>query len=156
MKNLPSSSKVISGGQTDSHFGMIEVTFNVITTIQNFIQIHQSVQKVHPPQKFKCPPFLNGSYGIEQHGVKIIFNVIISIQNFIQIHQLVQKLHHLRSLNVRYFGVIDVTFSVITSIQNFNQIHQSVQTLPGGSFHPPQKFKRPPLWNEASGLGSIE
>jgi hypothetical protein len=40
-----------------SHFGMIEVTFNAITTIQTFIQIHQSVQKVHPPQKFKRPPF---------------------------------------------------------------------------------------------------
>jgi hypothetical protein len=43
MENVSSSSKVISGG-TDSHFGMIEVTFNAITTIQNFIQIHQSGQ----------------------------------------------------------------------------------------------------------------
>jgi hypothetical protein len=45
-ENLPSDSEVISGGQTDSFFGMIEVTFNAITTIQNFIQIHQSAQKV--------------------------------------------------------------------------------------------------------------
>jgi hypothetical protein len=59
-ENLPSGSKVISGGQTDSHFGMIEVTFNAITTVQNFIQIHQSVQKVHPRKKFKRPPFSNG------------------------------------------------------------------------------------------------
>jgi hypothetical protein len=107
---LPSGSKVISGGQINSNFGMIEVTFNAITTIQNFIQIHQSIQ----------------------------------------------KLHHLRSLNVRHFGVIDVTFRVITSIPNFNQIHQSGQTLSGGSFHRPQKFKRPPFWNEAMGLSSME
>jgi ribosomal protein S10 len=40
------------------HFGAIDVTFNVITSIQNFIQIHQSVQKLHPPQKFKRPPLL--------------------------------------------------------------------------------------------------
>jgi hypothetical protein len=36
---------------------------------------------------------------------------------------------HLRSLNVRHFGVIDVTLNVITSIQNVIQIHQSVQKL---------------------------
>jgi hypothetical protein len=59
-ENLPSGSKVISGEQTESHFGMIEVTFNAITTIQNFIQIHQSIQKVHPPQKLKRPPFCHG------------------------------------------------------------------------------------------------
>jgi hypothetical protein len=60
-ENLPSGSKVIGGGgQTDSHFGMIKVTFNAITTIQSFIQIHQSVQKLHPSQKFKRPPFWNG------------------------------------------------------------------------------------------------
>jgi hypothetical protein len=45
------------GTQTESRFGTIEITFNVITTMQNFIQMHQSVQKVHPPQKFKRPPF---------------------------------------------------------------------------------------------------
>jgi hypothetical protein len=45
---------------TDSHFGMIEVTFNATTIIQNFIQIHQSVQKMHPPQKFKRTPFSSG------------------------------------------------------------------------------------------------
>jgi hypothetical protein len=36
---------------------MIDVTFNAITTTQNFIEIHQSVQKVHLPQEFKRPPF---------------------------------------------------------------------------------------------------
>jgi hypothetical protein len=39
-ENLPRGSKVISGGQTDSHFGMIEVIFNAITTIKNFIQMY--------------------------------------------------------------------------------------------------------------------
>jgi hypothetical protein len=41
----------------DSHFGMIEVAFNAITTIQNFIQIHQSIQKVQASQKFKVRHF---------------------------------------------------------------------------------------------------
>jgi hypothetical protein len=39
--------------QTDRYFGMIEATFNAITTIHNFIQIRQSVQKVHQPHKLK-------------------------------------------------------------------------------------------------------
>jgi hypothetical protein len=122
---------------------MIEVTFNAITTMQNFIQIHQSVQQVHPPQKFKRSPLWNGlSYEIKEYGIEVAFNAITSVQNFIQIHQLVQKFHHLRSSNVHHFGVIDVTFNVIASIQNFIQIHQSVQQV-----HPPQKFKRPPFSN---------
>jgi hypothetical protein len=45
--------KLLVGGQTDSHFGLIEVTFNIITKIQNFIQIHQSVQKVQPRHEIK-------------------------------------------------------------------------------------------------------
>jgi hypothetical protein len=58
MKIYQAVQKLLVGDrQTDSHFGMIEVTYNAITTIQNFIQIHQSVKKVHPPQKFKRPPF---------------------------------------------------------------------------------------------------
>jgi hypothetical protein len=65
------------------------------------------------------------------------FNAIITIQNFIQIHETVQKFQHLRSLNVRHFGVIDIIFTVITSVQNFMQKHQLIQKL-----HPPQKFKR--------------
>jgi hypothetical protein len=55
MKIYEAVQKLLVG--TDSHFGMIEVTFNAITTKQNFIQIHSSVQKVQPPQKFKRPPF---------------------------------------------------------------------------------------------------
>jgi hypothetical protein len=45
-ENLSSCSKVINGGQTDSHFRMIEVTFNAIITIQMFIQINQRVQNL--------------------------------------------------------------------------------------------------------------
>jgi hypothetical protein len=45
---------------------MIEVTFNVISSIQNFIQIHQSVLKLHGLQNFKRPPYWNGlRYGIK-------------------------------------------------------------------------------------------
>jgi hypothetical protein len=122
---------------------MIKVTFNVIITIQNLIQIHQSVQKVHPPQKFTCLPLWNSwSYEIKEYGIEAALNIITSIQNFIQIHELVQKLYHLRSLNVRHFGVIDISFNVITSEQNFIQIHLLVQKLQS-----PQKFKHPPLWN---------
>jgi hypothetical protein len=51
---------LLVGTQTNSHFEMVEISFNVITTIQNFIQIHKSVQKLHPPQKFKRPSFWNG------------------------------------------------------------------------------------------------
>jgi hypothetical protein len=41
-------------------FGVIDIAFHVITTVQNFIQIHQLVQKLQPPQKFKPPPLLIG------------------------------------------------------------------------------------------------
>jgi hypothetical protein len=109
---------------------MIEVTFDAITTIQNFIKIHQSVQKVHPPQKFKRLPLWNRrSYEIKEYGIKVAISVITSIQNFITIRQSVQKLHHLRSSNISHFGVINATFNVVTSIQNFIQIHQLVQRL---------------------------
>jgi hypothetical protein len=57
-ENLLRGTKVISGGHADRQpFLMLEVTFNVIITIHNFIQIHESVKKLHPPQKFKRPPF---------------------------------------------------------------------------------------------------
>jgi hypothetical protein len=61
MKIYQAVQKLLVGDtQTDGHFGMIEVTFNAITTIQNIIQIHQSVQKVYPHQKFKRSPLWNG------------------------------------------------------------------------------------------------
>jgi hypothetical protein len=41
-------------------FGTIYVTLNVITSIQQFIQMHKSVENLHPPQKFERPPFWNG------------------------------------------------------------------------------------------------
>jgi hypothetical protein len=122
---------------------MIEVTFNAIITIQNFTKIHQSVEKVHAPQKFKRLSFWNSwSYEIKEYGIEVVLSVIIFIQNFIQIHEWIQKLHHLSSLNVGHFGVVDITFIVVTSVQNCIQIHQSTQKL-----HPHQKFKRPPFWN---------
>jgi hypothetical protein len=61
MKNYQAVQKLLMGDrQTDSHIGMIQVTYNKITTIQNLIQIHQSVQKLRQPQKFKRPPLWNG------------------------------------------------------------------------------------------------
>jgi hypothetical protein len=51
--------QVLLVGDTDSHFGMIEVTLYAITRIQSFIQIHQLVQKVHASQKFKRSPLWN-------------------------------------------------------------------------------------------------
>jgi hypothetical protein len=107
---------------------------HTIITIKNRIHIHQSLQKVHPPQKFKCSPLWNTwSYNIKEYGIEVA-SVITSKQNDIQIHQSAKKLHHLTSLNIRHFGVINVTFNVIISIQNFIQIHQSVQTLSGAFY----------------------
>jgi hypothetical protein len=37
---------LVGDRQADSHFGAIDVTFTVITSLQNLIQIHQSVQKL--------------------------------------------------------------------------------------------------------------
>jgi hypothetical protein len=45
MKIYRAVQKLLVGDkQADSHFGVIDVTFGVIISIQNFIQIHQSVQ----------------------------------------------------------------------------------------------------------------
>jgi hypothetical protein len=61
---------------------------------------------------------------------------------------------HLRSLNVRHFGMVEamrlnsvvyVILNAITTIQNFVQNPQSVQNL-----RVPQKFKRPPFRNSSS------
>jgi hypothetical protein len=86
------------------HFGVIDVTFSVITSIQHFNGIHQLVQTLsggfHPPQKFKLPAF---SLAL------VTLNCLTSIQNFIQIQQSFQNVHHLRSLNVRRFGMIEAT-----------------------------------------------
>jgi hypothetical protein len=73
---------------------------------KNFIQIHQSVQKVHPPQKFKHSSLWNSwSYDDNEYGVEVAFSSITSIQNFIQIHQSVQNLHQRRSLNPPFWSV---------------------------------------------------
>jgi hypothetical protein len=43
------------------------------------------VQVLHPPQKFKRPPFWNGwSYGIKKYGVEVTFNGMTSLLNFIK------------------------------------------------------------------------
>jgi hypothetical protein len=65
------------------------------------------------------------------------------------------KLHHIRILNIRHFGAIDVTLC--------HHLHRKFQLNPSissniirGSFNPPQKFKRPPFWNEDTRLSSME
>jgi hypothetical protein len=89
------------------HFGMIEVTFNVITSIQNFNQIHQSVQKLHPPLIFKRRPFRNGlRYGIRNYGNEVTFSIITSIHNVIKIHHSVQKLHLPQKFKHRPIGML--------------------------------------------------
>jgi hypothetical protein len=48
---------------------------------------------LHPPQKFKRPPFWNSrSYEIKKGGIEVIFRVITCLPNFMKIHQSVQKL----------------------------------------------------------------
>jgi hypothetical protein len=67
----------------------VEVTFNVITFLKIFIQIHRSVQNywgvsLHPTQKFKRPPFLSDwSYGIKKWDV----DGITCVPNFMKIHR---------------------------------------------------------------------
>jgi hypothetical protein len=82
----------------------IEVTF-VITSIQNFIQIHQSVQKLHTRQKFKCPPFWSDQCHLQYHHFQTKFH---------EIHQSVQKLlggffTSTSDLNVCHFGMVEAT-----------------------------------------------
>jgi hypothetical protein len=129
------------------HFGVIDITFSVITSTQNFIQNHQFKRyqgvSLHQPQKCKRPPFWNVKGTGLQNMASRSFSMAsppykISSESTNQF----KKCTHLRSLNIRHFVVIDVTFNIITSVQNFIQIHQSVEKL-----HPPQKFKRPQFWN---------
>jgi hypothetical protein len=71
----------------------IDITFDVITIIQNFIHIHQSVQMLYSPQKFNVRHLgmvqatgLNvwHRYHVRRHHI---------LQNFIHIHQSVQMLY---------------------------------------------------------------
>jgi hypothetical protein len=76
-----------------------KVIFNVIAPIQHFIQMNQSVQKLHPPQKLEHPPIWN-----DQHHLHTKFhpnppvgsNVI---RGFI--------CTHFKSLNVHHFGMAE-------------------------------------------------
>jgi hypothetical protein len=127
--NLPSSSKLISGRETDNDFGMIDVYIKVITTTQisskstsrfNMCTHLRSLNVHHLEMAEELRVWTAWSQGhLQCH---------LYIQNCNQTHESVQKLHHLRCLNVSLFGVINATSSVITSIQNFNQIHQSAET----------------------------
>jgi hypothetical protein len=71
------------------------VTFNVNTSIQDFIQILQWIQiyygvSLHPPQMFKRPPFWKGwSYEIKN---KASWSSSMALPNFMKIHRSVQKL----------------------------------------------------------------
>jgi hypothetical protein len=71
-------------------------------------------------------------------------DIITTIPNFMKIYQAVKKLL-VEDKDRQPFWMIEVTFNAINTIQNFIQIHQSVQKV-----HPPQKFKRSPLWNSWS------
>jgi hypothetical protein len=83
---------------------------NDITFLKKFMKIYQAVHTllVRDTQTH---------FGM----IMVTFSVITSTQNVIQIDQSVQKLHHLRSLNIRHSGVIDVTFNVITPRTKFHQ-----------------------------------
>jgi hypothetical protein len=61
--------------------------------MQNFMASRWLTKVLHPPQKFKRPPFWNSwNYGIGNYGFEFIFNGMTSLQNFINIYQLVQVL----------------------------------------------------------------
>jgi hypothetical protein len=72
------------------------------------------------------------------------YNTITSIQNFLQIDYRFKSCTHLRSLNVRHFGMAETTrlkmwrrglFNGITFLPNFMKIHRSVQILLLGDTH---------------------
>jgi hypothetical protein len=78
--------------------------------------------------KFKHPPFWNGwSYGIKKYGIEVILMPSPPHKISSKSTYRFKRCTHLRSLNFRHFGMIDITFNVFTSIQNFIQIFQSVQ-----------------------------
>jgi hypothetical protein len=135
---------------------MIEVTFNVITTIQDFIQIHHSVQKMHPPQKLKVRHF-----GV----IDIAFNVITSYKisskstNRFKVPEGVLHTHthtHTHtpqkfkrrpfwngwSYQIKKCG-IEVTFTATTCPPNFTKIHRSVQKLLVGDTQTGWWFDKP-------------
>jgi hypothetical protein len=64
-----------------SLFGMIEVTFNAITTIQNIIQIHQSVQNLHPPLKYKRLPFWSDRCHLQRYHLHTKFEPNLPISS---------------------------------------------------------------------------
>jgi hypothetical protein len=86
---------LVGDRQTDSHFGMIEVTFSVIICIQNFNQIHQSFQKLSGSRdNIQCHHPHTKLYPNPPNGSKVIKVFLYT---------------HLRSLNARHFGMSEGT-----------------------------------------------
>jgi len=47
---------------------------------------------LHPPQKFKRPPFCNGrSYGVGMCGIEVVLNGITFLPNFMKVQLIVSK-----------------------------------------------------------------
>jgi hypothetical protein len=142
--NLPSSSKLISGGQTDNDFGMIYVNIKAITTTQilskstNRFNMCTHLRSLNVHHLEMAEELRDWTAWSQRH-----LQCDLSILNCNQTHESVQKLHHLRYLKVINFGVTNATPSVITSIQNFNQIHKSAQTYVWEYENGWRKWERP-------------
>jgi hypothetical protein len=81
---------------------------------------------MHPPQKFKPPPFWNDRGHLKrQLRTKFYPNPPIGA-----------NLHPPQKFKPPPFEMIEVTFIVITSVHSCIQLHQSVQKLLGGLFSP--------------------
>jgi hypothetical protein len=111
MKICQAVHKLLVGDtQTDGHFRMIEVTFNAITTIQNFIQIHQSVQKMPQPQKFRRPQFGKvTATGLNTMELRSCSVSSLPYKSSSKSTSQFKSCTHLRSLNVRHFEIIGAT-----------------------------------------------
>jgi hypothetical protein len=131
------------------HYGMIgsygikiygfQVTFKFITSIQNVIQIHQSVQKLHPSQKFKCSSLWNGwSREIKNNGSMPRLMPSTSYKISSKSTNLFKSYWEVPSCPPQKFrctpfgngwsyviikDVIEVTFNGITSLPNFMKIN---------------------------------
>jgi hypothetical protein len=146
------------------HFEMVEATGLKVwhwshlqrhQSIQNFIQIHQSVQKVRPPQKFKRPPLWNGwSYGNKIYDIQATFNFVTVMQNLIQTHEPVQNFHPFQKFKrsqlwIKFKKKMASRSPLMTLPPRkiSSKSTDRFKTYYGVSLHPRQKFKRPPFWN---------
>jgi hypothetical protein len=134
-KNL-TSSKVISGGHTDRHFGMIEVTFNAITIKQNFIQI---------TNRFKSCTHLR-SLNFRHYGILEATGLKIWHRGRLRYYNLHTKFHPNPPISSKVappqkfkrppFWSDGRRLQCHHLHTQFIQIHQSVQKLSGGFFAP--------------------